>query len=114
MGPMTEKMNPTMIKTFDVKRSKTITTHFFDMGLTSGDDCKTAKALFTVIGNKFHETSPSWNNCVGLSLEITNTMIGKHNSVASNTLKKNPNVFLSGCPCHLAHTTASLAHDSFL
>ena len=52
MGLMTEKMNPTMIKTFDVKRSKTITTHFFDMGLTSGDDCKTVKALFTAIGNK--------------------------------------------------------------
>ena len=33
-----EEMNPTMIKIFDVKQSKTITTHFFDMCLMSGND----------------------------------------------------------------------------
>ena len=32
-----------MIKIFHVKGSKTITAHFFDMWVTSGNDCGTAK-----------------------------------------------------------------------
>ena len=40
-------------------------------------------------------------------------MIEKNNSIASNTLTKNPNVFLGGYPCHLAHIAASHAQDSF-
>ena len=87
-------MSPTMIRNFDVKRIKTITTHFFDMCLTSGNVCETAKTLFTAIEHKFDESSPLWNNCVVLSVDYNNAMIGKHNSIASNTLKKNLNAFI--------------------
>ena len=104
-------MNPTMIKVFDVKRSKTITTHFFDICLTSGNDCGTAKTLFTAIENKFDESSLPWNKCVGLSVDNTNTMICKHNSITSNALKKNPNIFIGGCPCHFAHIAPYHAHN---
>ena len=91
-------MNPAVIKSFDVKRSKTITTHFLDMCLTSGNDCGTAKTLFIAIENKLDEISLRWNNCIGLSIDNINTMIDKQNSIASNTLKENPNVFIGGCP----------------
>ena len=86
-------MSPTMIRNFDVKRIKTIVTHFLDMCLTSGNVCGTAKTLFTVI-EQFDESSPLWNNCVVLSVDYNNAMIGKHNSIASDTLKKNLNVFI--------------------
>ena len=84
------------------------------MCLTSDNDCETAKTLFTAIESKFGKNSLPWNNCVGRNVENNNIMIGKHNSKVSNTLKKNPSIFIGGCPCHLAHLTTSHAHDSFL
>ena len=40
-------------------------------------------------------------------------MVGKCNSVGSRFLEKNPNVFIGGCPSHLAHIPASNANDAF-
>ena len=110
-----EKMNPICVKIFDVKRSKTVTNHFLDMCLTSGTDCSTAEGIFTAIDEAF-ENEPweiPWESCVSLSVDNTNTMIGKNNSIASRFLEKNENVFIAGCPCHLAHIAASNAHDDF-
>ena len=39
-------------------------------------------------------------------------MIGKNNSIASRFLEKSQNVFIAGCPCHLAHIAASKSHDA--
>ena len=33
--------------------------------------------------------------------------------MASRFLQKNPNIFIGGCPCHLAHITAGHANDAF-
>ena len=77
-----------------VKRGKTITIHCFDMCLTAGNDCGAAKTLFKAIENKFDKSSLPWNNGVRLSLDSNSTMIGEHNSIASNTSKKNQNVFI--------------------
>ena len=54
-----------------------------------------------------------WNNCASLSVDNTSAMVGKQNSVASIFLQKNPNIFIGGCPCHLAHITASHVNDAF-
>ena len=51
--------------------------------------------------------------CVSLSVDNTNSMTGVRNSVSSRFLQKNPEIFVSGCPCHLAHMDASIAHDGF-
>ena len=40
-------------------------------------------------------------------------MIGRKNSVALKVIGKNEEIFISGCPCHLAHIAASHANDSF-
>ena len=40
-------------------------------------------------------------------------MVGKHNSFDSMFLENNSNVFIGGCPCHLAHKAASNANDVF-
>ena len=103
-----------MIKIFNVERSKTITTNFFDMCLTLDNNCGTAKTLFTAIEKKFDESSLPWNNCVELSVDNTMTMTGKRNSTASNTLKKYPNVFIGGCSCHIAHIAVIVLTILFL
>ena len=40
-------------------------------------------------------------------------MLGIHNSVASRLLSKHENCFVNGCPCHLAHISASRANEGF-
>lgn len=62
---------------------------------------------------KFEEDNIPWSNCVALSVDNTSTMIGVRNSVASRFLEKKPEIFVGGCPCHLAHIAASQANDAF-
>lgn len=59
-------------------------TYFFYMCLTSSSDCGTTKTLFTDFEGKFEESSLPWNNYIGLSANNSNTIIGKHNSIAPN------------------------------
>ena len=54
-----------------------------------------------------------WSQAVSLSVDNTNSMIGAHNSFASRCKAKNPDIYLLGCPCHLAHIAASNANDAF-
>eukprot|EP00795_Rhopilema_esculentum_P011061 gene11061-19920_t len=108
-----EKMNPICVKIFDVNRSRTVTTHFLDMCVTSGVGSATAEGIFTAIEEVFENNRIPWENCVSLSVDNTNTMIGKNNSIASRFLEKSQNVFIAGCPCHLAHIAASNSHDAF-
>ena len=61
----------------------------------------------------FAKNHISWENCVNLSVDNTCTMIRKDSSIASRFLKRNENVFIAGCPCHLAHIAASNSDDAF-
>ena len=63
--------------------------------------------------NHLKKNKIPWENCVSLSVDNTNTMIGKNNSIASRFLEKNENVFIASCPCHLAHIAASNVHNDF-
>ena len=106
-------MNPVSVRIFDIKNSKTVSEHFFSMCLTEGEDAGKASKLFEAIEESFEADEIPWNNCASLSIDNTNAMVGKQNSVASRFLQKNPNIFIGGCLCHLAHTTASHANDPF-
>ena len=58
--------------------------HFCDICQTPGNDSGTTKSLFVAIENKFDDSSLPWNNCVELIIGNSNTMIGRHTSIASN------------------------------
>ena len=107
------KMNPVTIRLFDMNNSKKVTSHFYDICTTTGEDCGKAYAIFDAIDSKFVEDSVPWSNAISLSVDNTNAMIGARNSVASRCKDKNPNIFIAGCPCHLAHLVASEANDAF-
>ena len=47
------KMDPVCIRTFDIKRSKTVSSHFFDMCLTEGEDAAKASTTFAAIEERF-------------------------------------------------------------
>lgn len=75
--------------------------------------CGKAVAIFDVLDEKFQNDSMIWHNAVSLSVNNTNAMIGCNNSIALHCRNKNPDIFISGCACHLAHITATEANDAF-
>ncbi len=107
------KMNPVTLRIFDVNRSKTVTSHFYDMCVTSGRDASKAADLFEVVESRIEKDKIPWSHAVSLSVDNTNSMIGVHNSIASRCKVKNQEIYVCGCPCHLANIAASNAHDSF-
>ena len=66
-----------------------------------------------MIDSIFQSDGIPWQNCPSLSVDNTNAMVGKRNSVGSRFSEKCPNVFIGGCPCHLAHIAASTGNDAF-
>ena len=89
-----KKMNPVSVRIFDINRSNTVTNHFFDMCLTEGEHGAKAFKIFEAIEEKFTKDSMLWSNCVSLSIDNTNTMIGRNDSVALRFLEKNPEMFI--------------------
>ena len=83
------------------------------MYLTVGENACKAYKIFEKIDSIFLSDGIPWQNCASLSVHNTEAMVGKHNSVGSRFLEKNPNVFIGGCHRHLAHIAASNANDAF-
>ena len=54
------KMNPVTIRLFDMNISKKVTSHFYDICTTTGEDCGKAYAIFDAIDSKFVEDSVPW------------------------------------------------------
>ena len=84
----------------------------FIIGITSGRNASKAD-LFEVVNSKIEKEEIPWSHAVSLSIDNTNSMIGIHNSIASRCKVKNQEIYICGCPCHLANIGASNAHDAF-
>ena len=91
-------MNPVSIRVFYVKRSKTVNDHFFNMCLTEGEDSDKSYKISEAIAASFEKDDMPWDNCVALSVDNANAMIGRNNSVASLFLEKKPCVLCSRLP----------------
>ena len=107
-----QKMNPLTVRVFDINSSK-VAMRFFDMCTTSGTDAATAEAIFTKINDVIGAQSISWTNCVGMGMDNTSVNMGRHNSIMTRVRSTNSSVYSMGCPCHIAHNTASTAAGSF-
>ena len=83
------------------------------MCCTEGKDEAKAKAMFEAIDEKFSADWIPYENCIALNVDNAITLVGISNSVASRFKTKNQNIFIGGCPCHLAHIAANHANDSF-
>lgn len=104
-----EKMNPVTVRIFDINQHKVVT-KFLDM-------CKSresnAKAIFRAIDTAMSKYGVSWDKCVSLGVDNTSVNVGRHNSVIVEARKKNEDIILMGCPCHIAHNAAKKATDVF-
>ena len=107
-----EKMNPLTIKIFDIGRGR-VESRFLDMCTctTTGTTSATAESIFTKMDQVLSSCTVPWTNCVGFGVDNASVNIGKHNSIRTRVLRSNPSTYFLGCPCHLAHNTASTAAD---
>ena len=106
-----EKMNPLTVRVYTENTCK-VETRFLDMCTTSGTDAATARAIFDKMDGVLSNYNIPWDNCVGLGVDNTSVNTGRHNSIISRIHAINQNVYLMGCPCHIAHNTANAAADA--
>ena len=107
-----EKMFPISARIFDVNYNQ-IMTKFFDMNMLEGRDARTAKFMFSSIDRQLTSNDLSWDKVSALGLDNTNANIEDHNSIKSRALEKNPEIVISGCPCHILHNASAKAAEAF-
>ena len=90
-----------MPTTLSCKPLKKVTSHFLNMCFTSGKNASTAACIFDKINEKCTEYGFPWENCVSLSIDNTNSMIGRKNSIASRFQQKMRVVLLVVVPATL-------------
>ena len=95
-------MNPVSIRTYNANTFTVVCNHFYNTCLTEGEHSATAESIFAAVKNNF-------DLCI--TVDNGSTMVGKRNSLASRFKDKNSEIFISGCPCHLAHIVTSHAND---
>ena len=81
--------------------------------MLEGRDASTVEHMFTSIENQLRKNELSWDMVTSIGLDNTNANIGDHNSIKSRALERNPEIVISGCPCHILHNAASKAADAF-
>jgi len=96
-----EKMNPLTVRVY-IENTCKFQNRFLDMCTTSGTDAATARAIFDKMDGVLSNYEIPWDNCVGLGVDNTSVNTGRHNSIISRIHAINQNVYLMGCPCHIA------------
>ena len=104
-----DKMNPLTVCMFDINQHKVVT-KFFNMCLSKS---ATAVGIFSSIDQAMSASNIPWENCIALGVDNTSVNVGKHNSLIVEARKKNEHIILIGCPCHIAHNTASKSTKAF-
>ena len=56
-----------------------------------------------MIENELEAHGIPWDNCLALGSDNANVMVGADKGVYGCMLRRHPNMYLSGCVCHLIH-----------
>lgn len=72
-----------------------------------------ATAIFASIDNVSQVNRIPWEKCLSLEVNNTSVNVEKNKSIVVEGHKKNENIILMGCPCHIAHNTAKKATGAF-
>lgn len=81
--------------------------------VTTGRVASKAEEILILLRRSSGLVSIPWVNAVSLSVDNTNSMIGRNNAFASRCRQRNPDIFVSGFPCHVVHIAGSNGHDAF-
>ena len=103
-----KKLSPVLIRLSDDNKRK-VSVQLLDLR-----SCKegTAVALFNNINSIVRENRVDWENCVVIGLD-TEVNVVKKNSIMTQVLTKNKNIFINGSSCHIIYNTANKAAERF-
>ena len=82
------KMNVLCVYIFDLSRSKHVECKFYDMCVTSGEDCAKADSFLEAVNQCFIKDGINWENAVSIYLDNTNTNVGSSNSIKTRIHEK--------------------------
>ena len=106
------KMFPVTVRIFDTNFDHIIA-KFLDMNMLVGRNASTTTFEFNSADKLFTRFKLSWKNVTELGEDNTNSNIGAYNSLKQKGLLKNKHIFVSRCPCHILHNTASKVSTAF-
>lgn len=106
------KMFPITVRVFCVNWSR-VMKKCLHINLITGRDNSTAAAMFNSVDEKFQAFKLSWDSVTGIGVNNTNPDIGNSNSIKSRALKKNQNIVMAECPCHVLHNAAGHGSTEF-
>ena len=66
----------------------------------------TGRNIFNLIADEFEKHKIPWDNCISLGCDNANVMTGGNEGLFGYMKRKQPNLHLSGCVCHLIHIGA--------
>ncbi len=96
---------PMIVRYFDGSSIKTLLLDFPEMQEASS----TGKHIFDLINSCFTKYHIPWENCIAFGTDNASVMTGRNAGVIAFLRQKFPDIFLSGCPCHLLHHAAEKA-----
>ena len=62
--------------------------------------------IFNAVDATFAEHRIPWEKCLALGCDNANVMTGEKKGVLGCMRNRNPDMYLSGCCCHLVHIAA--------
>lgn len=96
---------PICVKNLYIKKSRTV------FNISCGQHhCR--RCIYCYWGSFWKQSNSLGKSCT-LECRQRKYYTWESNSNASRFLEKNENVFIVGCPCHLAHIAVSNDHDAF-
>ena len=104
-----EKMNPVTVRIFDINHHKVVT-KFLDVCLSTSS---TSAGIFCSVDSAMTKYEIPWSNCIAFGGDNTSVNVGRHKSWIVEARKKNEQIILMGCPCHIAHNTARKSTKTF-
>ena len=101
-----EKMNTVTVRLLDINQHKALT-KFLDMCFRKGS---TVVWIFKFTDNVFQNYDIPWENSTSLGVYNTFVKVGRHDLSIVEARKMNSDIFLIGCPCHIAHNPSKHNH----
>lgn len=96
---------PIVLRYYD-KPAGRVLTRLISLKACEGNS--TGENIFNLLDAEVRKTS-EWRKCVAFCSDNANVMMGMNKGVAGFISRENPDLFITGCTCHLCHLAASKA-----
>ncbi len=105
-GSGQQQLYPVLLTYFNDKKGQV------EQALLSMPSCEedsTGENIFKLMDNELTRNKIPWENCLAFGADNASVMLGAKKGVAAFITKKNPSIYVVGCPCHMLHNTAKKA-----